>query len=144
MSHQRCSIKIDVHKTFAKFTVKHLCWSLFVNKVAGFQPTNFRNSFFTGHFWATAFVNRMFECSNVLMSDDENISQFSLYITDRGENKVLPSAVRGKNTLVWIYFKNRTLLDVLGLQEFRLIGFQVCKKLGSTLLFFSSVTIYWW
>ena len=33
-SHQRCSIKIGVLKNFAKFTGKHLCQSLFFNKVA--------------------------------------------------------------------------------------------------------------
>ena len=34
-SHKRCSIKKVVLKIFAKFTVKHLCQSLFFNKVAG-------------------------------------------------------------------------------------------------------------
>ena len=33
-SHQRCSIKISVLKNFAKFKGKHLCRSLFFNKVA--------------------------------------------------------------------------------------------------------------
>ena len=33
-SHRRCSIKKDVLK-FRKFTEKHLCWSLFFNKVPG-------------------------------------------------------------------------------------------------------------
>ena len=31
-SHCRCSIKKGVLKTFAKFTGKHLCWSLFLTK----------------------------------------------------------------------------------------------------------------
>ena len=34
-SHQRCSVKKGVLKNFAKFTGKHLCQSLFFNKVAG-------------------------------------------------------------------------------------------------------------
>ena len=34
-SHQRCSIKKGVLRNFAKFTGKHLCQSLFLNKVAG-------------------------------------------------------------------------------------------------------------
>ena len=33
--HWRCSVKIAVLKNFAKFTGKHLCQSLFFNKVAG-------------------------------------------------------------------------------------------------------------
>ena len=31
----RCSIKRGVFKNFANFTGKHLCWSLFLNKVTG-------------------------------------------------------------------------------------------------------------
>ena len=34
----RCSIKKGVFKTFIKFTEKHLCWILFLNKVAGLRP----------------------------------------------------------------------------------------------------------
>ena len=37
-SHQRCSIIKDVRINFAKFTRKHLCQSLFLNKVAGLKP----------------------------------------------------------------------------------------------------------
>ena len=37
-SHQRCSIKKTVLKNFAIFTRKHLCWSLFLNNVAGLRP----------------------------------------------------------------------------------------------------------
>ena len=34
-SHQRCSIRKDVLRDFAKFTGKHLCQTLFFSKVAG-------------------------------------------------------------------------------------------------------------
>ena len=30
--------KNGIHKDFAKFTGKHLCWSLFFDKVSGLQP----------------------------------------------------------------------------------------------------------
>ena len=33
-SHRRCSVRKGVLKNFAKFTGKHLCQSLFFNKVA--------------------------------------------------------------------------------------------------------------
>ena len=33
-SHQRCSVRKDVLRNFAKFTRKHLCQSLFFHKVA--------------------------------------------------------------------------------------------------------------
>ena len=37
-SHRRCSVKKGVLRNFAKFTGKHLCQSLFFNKVAGLRP----------------------------------------------------------------------------------------------------------
>ena len=37
-SHGRCSIKKNGLKNFSKFTVKQLCQSLFLNKVAGLRP----------------------------------------------------------------------------------------------------------
>ena len=46
-SHQRCSVKKGVFKSFAKFAGKHLCQSLLFNKVAGHRsvfrcfPVNF-------------------------------------------------------------------------------------------------------
>ena len=50
---QRCSIKKDVLKNFVKFRGKHMCRSLFLNKVTGlfYQKCEFceifKNSFFT-------------------------------------------------------------------------------------------------
>ena len=38
-SHQRCSIIKGVLRNFAKFTGKHLCQSLFFNKVVGPRPS---------------------------------------------------------------------------------------------------------
>ena len=37
-SHKRCSKEIGVLKNFTKFTIKHLCQSLFFNKAAGLVP----------------------------------------------------------------------------------------------------------
>ena len=37
-SHQRCTVKKSVLRNFAKFIGKHLCQSLFFNKVAGLRP----------------------------------------------------------------------------------------------------------
>ena len=75
-SQQRCSMKKGVLRNFTKFTGKHLCQSLFFNKVAGLRPEacNFikketlaqvfscefceisKNTFFTEHLWTTASV----------------------------------------------------------------------------------------
>ena len=64
-SHQRCSMKKGVIRNFTKFTGKHLCQSLFFNKVAGLLQTltqvfscEFceisKNTFFTEHIWMAA------------------------------------------------------------------------------------------
>ena len=37
-SHRRCSVRKGVLRNFAKFTGKHLCQSLYFNKVAGLRP----------------------------------------------------------------------------------------------------------
>ena len=37
-SHRSCSLRKGVLRNFAKFTGKHLCQSLFFNKVAGLSP----------------------------------------------------------------------------------------------------------
>ena len=50
-NHRRCSIKKYVLKIFEKFTGKHLCQSLFFNKVAG---EIFQNTFFTEYLQVTA------------------------------------------------------------------------------------------
>ena len=39
-SHRRCSVRKGVLSNFAKFTGKHLCQSLFFNKVAVLKPAN--------------------------------------------------------------------------------------------------------
>ena len=66
-------IKINVLENFAKFTEKHLCQSLFVNKVAGLRPATllkkrlaqvffcyfcdiFKNTSFSEYLWKTAFA----------------------------------------------------------------------------------------
>ena len=38
--------KIDVLKNFAKFTGKHMCPSLFFNKVADLRPVTFKEHLF--------------------------------------------------------------------------------------------------
>ena len=40
-SHQRCSVRKDVLRNFAKFTGKHLWQGLYFNKVAGLRPETF-------------------------------------------------------------------------------------------------------
>ena len=37
-SHQRCSVITGVLRNFTKFTGKHMCQSLFFNKIAGLRP----------------------------------------------------------------------------------------------------------
>ena len=72
-SHQSCPIKKGVLRNFAKFTGKHLCQSLFLNKIAGQRPATLlkkktlaqvfsrefweisKNTFFTEHLRTTAY-----------------------------------------------------------------------------------------
>ena len=44
-----------VLRSFTKFTGKHLCQSLFLNKVAGLEASEL-NTFFTEHLWTTTSV----------------------------------------------------------------------------------------
>ena len=37
-SHQRCSVKEGVLKSFTNLAAKHLCWSLFLIKLQAFRP----------------------------------------------------------------------------------------------------------
>ena len=72
-SHQRCFVRNGAIRNFAKFTGKHLCQSLFFNKVASLSPAtllkkdfgtgvflwilqNFLEHFFTEHLQVTASV----------------------------------------------------------------------------------------
>ena len=66
-SHRKCSLIKGVLRNFAKFTGKHLCQTLFFNKVGGLRLAtslkhtfsceflrNFKEHLFTEHLWATA------------------------------------------------------------------------------------------
>ena len=63
-SHRRCFAKKSILKNFTKFAGRHLCQSLFFNKVAGQETLAqvfphefceiFKNTFFTEHLRATA------------------------------------------------------------------------------------------
>ena len=83
-NHRTCSIKIDVLKNFVKFTGKHLCQSLFFNKVASLRPLLqpqasdvFKNTFVTEHLWTTAseHITRIYITDNIsLIKAVKNIS----------------------------------------------------------------------
>ena len=72
-SHRRCSVRKGVLRNFVKFTGKHLCQSLFFDKVVGLRPATLlkkrlwhrcfpvscefyeisKNTFFTEQLWVT-------------------------------------------------------------------------------------------
>ena len=83
-SHWRCSMKTGVFKNFAKFTVKHLCQSLFFNNAASQETVVqvfscefweiFKNTFFTEHRRVTAFAPNMIQITpNVFRRESLNI-----------------------------------------------------------------------
>ena len=70
-SHQRCSIWKSVLRNFTNFTGKHLCQSLFSDKVCRAQETLAqvlsyeicdisKSTFFTEHLWTTASISCLF------------------------------------------------------------------------------------
>ena len=108
-SHQRCSMKKGVLRNFAKFTGKHLCQSLFLNKVAGLRsllqknlwhpatllkkrlwhrcfPVNFakllRTPFFIEHVWWLLLVCWSMICNKVLMilCQSFNVTKALMYL----------------------------------------------------------------
>ena len=56
-SHRSCSLRKGVFRNFAKFAGKHLCRSVFLNKLAGLRRGVL--SFFTEHLWTTAHVSAL-------------------------------------------------------------------------------------
>ena len=62
-SHSQMFLKIDFLRNFASFTRKHLCWSLFFDKVAG---KVFKNTFFYRTPPVAVFV--VFEQNNLIFS----------------------------------------------------------------------------
>ena len=84
-SHQRCSVKKGVLRNFAKFTGKHLCQSLFFNKVAG-------NTFFTEHLQTTASYSSHFlryKCKITHCLDSQTLSEYISAIVLDGNEKLL-------------------------------------------------------
>ena len=95
--HWRCSVGKGVVRNFTKFTGKHLCQSLYFNKVAGLRPEacNFikietlaqvfscefceisNNTFFTEHVWATASV--LYRLSTLLDPDHKTATVFLIF-----------------------------------------------------------------
>ena len=72
----------DVLKIFAKFTGKHLCQSLFFNKVAGLRPTSVKTRLWHKCFPVSfaKFLRRSFltEHFRWLLLDGENSAQISI------------------------------------------------------------------
>ena len=116
-SHQRCSIKKDVLKNFAKFTGKHLCQSLFFNKVVGFLVQVFscdfcemlKNAFFTEQLrvaasdcslrplYTIAYLGpKMWDLDPQMIKDSENINIFL--------SNTLKSRDKSIFTTDWIFF----------------------------------------
>ena len=86
-SKKRCSMKKGIPKTFAKFTWKHLCQSIFFNKTAGLRTVtlknriwhrrfpvnfakNFKDTFLREHLRTTASVKQSSLTKFSLISED--------------------------------------------------------------------------
>ena len=83
-SHQRCSMKKDVLRNFAKFTGKHLCQSLFFNKVTGLLLLYLKRGSGTSaflwilrHFWEHLFTERLWTTVSGFLLKDVSQSSFT-------------------------------------------------------------------
>ena len=94
-SHQRCSMQKVVPKNFTKFTGKHLCQSLFFNKVSGLRhatllkkrfwqrcfPVNFceisKNTFFTERVWTTVSKTLQVVSNNYMATHDNLLALYN-------------------------------------------------------------------
>ena len=74
------SHKKGVLRNFTKFTGKHLCQSLFFNKVAGLSTLFLQNTFFTEHFWITASESSWFINSYLKYS---RLKNSAIWLADR-------------------------------------------------------------
>ena len=94
-SPQRCSIIKGVLRNFVKFAGKHLCQSLFFNKVAGLRPMacnfikketlaqaffcefckTFKNTFFTEHLRTTASADYMWVKTMIFPIESKFLNQ---------------------------------------------------------------------
>ena len=102
-SHQRCSVKKRVFNNLAKFTRKHLCQSLFLNKVEGLRPETLaqmfsyefceisRNTVFTERLWAAASGWRCFKNMNIVwkLLLKEKGSNYSLVLMSSSPEKII-------------------------------------------------------
>ena len=103
-SHQRCSVTKGVLRNFTKFSGKHLCQSLFFNKVAGLRPaTLFKKRLWYRcfpvnfvKFQRTPFLQNTF--GRLLLTNVLAFQYFALV------------ALKQKGTLVWV--KNKTEVTI--------------------------------
>ena len=83
-SHRTCSVKKGVFRNFAKFTGKHLCQSLFLNKTAGltFFRTPLGDSFWTVKLFSSQhwdyFITYFHHINSIFMSCVHEINK-SIY-----------------------------------------------------------------
>ena len=117
--------KKGVLKNFTKFIGKHLCWSLFFNKVAGLSPETllkkrlqhrcffvnfvkfFKNTFFKEHLWWLLSMQKIYFCQFFVKKKvlKQIFSQLSgLTSSNRHTGKVGPRTLRwdlGPRTFKW-------------------------------------------
>ena len=89
-SHRRCSVRKGILKNFAKFTGKHLCQSLFFNKVTLARAFSCEfceiseNTFSTEHLWKTVFQRkRIFNSSGFEVFPQRAKNIFIIFILVR-------------------------------------------------------------
>ena len=122
-SHRRCSVRKGVLINFAKFTGKHLCQSLFFNKVAGLRPA----TLFKKRLWHRCFpVNLTTFLRTHFFIEHPRVTALVYYITRgfiRGFYSVFVNSIHSEKGLAAsrIYLV-LPLFEILCLQEICLVS----------------------
>ena len=118
-SQQRFSIEKGVLGNFIKFTGKHQCQSLFLNKVAGLRQHLFsKNAFFMEHLWWLLLIWRRFQrlwlifclkeiafqLREIINVSDCNLAMFFKKIFSKLYYRVDLNTVKGEKFYFLFYF----------------------------------------
>ena len=118
-SHQRCSLKKVFIKNFTKFTGKHLCWSLFLNKVSGLRTATLLKMRLQQRCFPVNFVK--FLRTSFLQNTSQRLFLFVIHLTVSFCEEVL-----------YIY-SNLLLLEILT-KTYNFVTFPFCKYILYSML----------
>ena len=126
--HRRCSVKIGVLGNFAKVTGKHLCQSLFFNKVAGLRSANLLKMSLWHRYFPVNFAKflRTLFLRSPLVAVSANFQD-------------VDGLVAKEFCLQWVAFYFRGVLNSIEFLESNFLSFPVSIKVS----FFKQISRLW-